>query len=620
MNKYTHRKTVISAIIICICCIYIIRLFYMQVLDDSFQMKAILNSQRIATQYPARGLIYDRHHKLLVENQPAYDLMIIPRQVKNFDTLELISILGIEKEMLVKNLAKCRRYSPFKASILISQITASQYAVLQEKLYKYTGFFMQTRTLRKYNVSHSADVFGYIGEVSQTQIIRDSTYAAGDYIGINGLEKSYESVLRGVKGEKILLVDNHNRIKGSYKDGAYDKPAIVGQNLTTTLDIDLQEYAYQLMKNKRGGIIAIEPATGEILLKVSSPGYDPQLLIGLERGKNFKKLEDDPNIPLFDRTVMASYPPGSTFKTLQALYGLQEKVITPETCFECYGKAKTAIGGIRMGCHNHISPLDLRQSLQHSCNPYYVNVWRRVLENNKYENVRDSYKSWREYICSFGLGLKICPDFTNETTGSVPSVALYDRKYNTTDWRWSYIMSLSIGQGELLVTPLQIANMACILANRGYYMTPHIVRPSEGIENRIERHEIQVDRPYFDIVVDGMSMAATAGTARGASIDSIAICGKTGTAQNPHGDDHSIFMVFAPKENPKIAMAVYIENGGFGAQYAVPIAGLLIEKYLKGCISPHKKALEQRMMESSLITPAAQHTAKERQEKIQEEE
>ncbi len=620
MNKYTHRKTVISAIIICICCIYIIRLFYMQVLDDSFQMKAILNSQRIATQYPARGLIYDRHHKLLVENQPAYDLMIIPRQVKNFDTLELISILGIEKEMLVKNLAKCRRYSPFKASILISQITASQYAVLQEKLYKYTGFFMQTRTLRKYNVSHSADVFGYIGEVSQTQIIRDSTYAAGDYIGINGLEKSYESVLRGVKGEKILLVDNHNRIKGSYKDGAYDKPAIVGQNLTTTLDIDLQEYAYQLMKNKRGGIIAIEPATGEILLKVSSPGYDPQLLIGLERGKNFKKLEEDPNIPLFDRTVMASYPPGSTFKTLQALYGLQEKVITPETCFECYGKAKTAIGGIRMGCHNHISPLDLRQSLQHSCNPYYVNVWRRVLENNKYENVRDSYKSWREYICSFGLGSKICPDFTNETTGSVPSVALYDRKYNTTDWRWSYIMSLSIGQGELLVTPLQIANMACILANRGYYMTPHIVRPSEGIENRIERHEIQVDRPYFDIVVDGMSMAATAGTARGASIDSIAICGKTGTAQNPHGDDHSIFMVFAPKENPKIAMAVYIENGGFGAQYAVPIAGLLIEKYLKGCISPHKKALEQRMMESSLITPAAQHTAKERQEKIQEEE
>lgn len=604
MNKYTHRKTVISAIILCVCCIYIIRLFYMQVLDDSFQVKAMMNSQRIATQYPARGLIFDRNHKLLVENQPAYDLMVIPRQVKMFDTTELVDVLGIEKETLVKSLTKCRRYSPYKASVLISQITADKYAVLQEKLYKYPGFFMQTRTLRKYNVSHSADVFGYIGEVSQTHIDRDTTYAMGDYIGISGLERTYEKLLKGTKGEKILLVDNYNRIKGSYKDGEYDKPAIVGQNLTTTLDIDLQEYAYKLMKNKRGGIVAIEPSTGEILLKVSSPGYDPQLMIGLERGKNFRKLNSDPNTPLIDRTVSGAYPPGSTFKTLQALYGLKESVITPETCFECLGKARTYIGASPMGCHNHNSPLNLYQAIQQSCNPYFVNVWRRILENKKYESVRDAYIAWREFISSFGLGSKICPDFTNEVSGSVPAPIVYDHKYRTKDWRWSYITSLSIGQGELLLTPLQITNMACAIANRGYYITPHIVRPLEGMNNQIVKHTIDCDRKYFDIVIEGMAMAASAGTARGASIDSIIFCGKTGTAQNPHGDDHSIFMAFAPKDNPKIAIGIYIENGGFGAHYAVPIGGLIMEKYLKGEISPRKKAIEERMLNSNLLAPA----------------
>lgn len=601
MNKYTHRKTIIAAIVICVCSIYIIRLFYMQVIDDSFQMKAILNSQRISTQYPARGLIFDRNGKLLVENQPAYDLMIIPRQVKPFDTAELLSILGVEKTTLDKSLAKCRNYSTFKASVLVSQITADKYAVLQEKLHKYPGFFMQTRTLRKYNVSHSADVFGYIGEVSQAQIDRDSTYAMGDYIGISGLEKTYEKSLRGTKGEKILLVDNHNRIKGSYRDGEFDKPAIVGQNLTTTLDIELQEYAYHLMKNKRGGIIAIEPATGEILLKVSSPGYDPQLMVGLERGKNYRKLDQDPNKPLFDRTVSGAYPPGSTFKTLQALYGLKLGVITPQTCFECYGKSKTLIGAVPMGCHNHASPLNLYQAIQQSCNPYFVNVWRRVLESNKFNNVRDSYAEWREFACSFGLGQQICPDFTNEVSGLIPTVGKYDQKLKTQNWRWSYISSVSIGQGELLETPLQIANMACIFANRGYYITPHIVRSSEINSDKIKKYTIDAERRHFDVIVDGMAMAATSGTARGAVIDSIVICGKTGTAENPHGDDHSIFMAFAPKDNPRIAIAIYIENGGFGARYAVPIGGLIMEKYLKGEIAPKKKALEERMLNANLI-------------------
>ncbi len=599
MNKYTHRRTVISSIIICIWIIYVIRLFNMQVIDSSFQKEAIRNSQRIETQYPARGLIYDRNHELLVENQPAYDLMVIPRQIKIFDTTGLISILGIPKDVLEKNLAKCKKHSVHKPSILISQITSDKYAILQEKLHDYQGFFVQTRTLRKYNVSHSADVFGYIGEVSPAQIERDSNYVMGDYIGINGLEKSYEEVLRGKKGEKILLVDNFNRVKGSYKDGEYDKQAVVGRDLIATLDIDLQQYAYQLMQNKKGGIIAIEPQTGEILIKVSSPGYDPQLLVGLERGENYHKLQQDPNIPLFDRTVMAAYPPGSTFKTIQALIGLQQEVITPESSFECHGG--NTFGSLRMGCHNHPSPLNLRQSIQHSCNPYYVNVWRRVLEDNKFNNVRNAYENWRKQVVSFGLSQRICPDFQNELSGSVPTRERYDRQFKTKDWKWSYIMSLAIGQGELLLTPLQLANMVSVIANRGYYITPHIVRPLEGVENQIQKHIVNIKKENFEIVIEGMQMAASSGTAKGASIDSIIVCGKTGTAQNPHGKDHSIFMVFAPKDNPKIAMAVYIENAGFGATYAVPIAGLLIEKYLTGKISDRRKPIEQAMFEANLI-------------------
>ncbi|MDE7073662.1 MAG: penicillin-binding protein 2, partial [Odoribacter sp.] len=395
----------------------------------------------------------------------------------------------------------------------------------------------------------------------------------------------------------------YNRVKGSYKDGEYDKPAIVGQNLTTTLDIDLQEYAYRLMKNKRGAIVAIEPSTGEILLKVSSPGYDPQLMIGLERGKNYRQLSSDPNKPLFDRTVSGAYPPGSTFKTLQALYALHTGVITPATHFECYGIYKTNIGGIRMGCHNHDSPLNLYEAIQQSCNPYFVNVWRRILENGKYKNVRDSYSQWRDFVCSFGLGSPICPDFSNEISGSVPTPERYDRQLKTSDWRWSYIMSLSIGQGEVEMTPLQIANMACVIANRGYYVTPHIVRPFENGANGVKKYTVDVSRSNFEHIVEGMAMAATGGTARGARIDSVEICGKTGTAQNPHGEDHSIFMAFAPRENPRIVISIYIENGGFGAQYAVPIGGLIMEKYLKGEISPRKKALEQRMLNANLIAP-----------------
>lgn len=575
----------------------------MQVIDNSFQEDAIRNSQRVETQYPARGLIFDRNNKLLVENQPAYDLMVTPRQIKPFDTTELLAILNIEKPILVTSLKKCYRYSPHKASILISQITADKYAILQEKLYKYPGFFMQTRTLRKYNVNHSADVFGYIGEVGPGQIERDSSYASGDYVGINGLEKTYEHILRGEKGEKILLVDNFNRIKGSYKNGEADKQAIVGGNITTTLDIDLQEYAYHLMRNKKGGIIAIEPQTGEILLKVSSPGYDPQLMIGLERGRNFRKLDEDPNLPLFDRTISATYSPGSIFKTLQGLIGLEQGVVFPETHYDCH--KGNSFNGQFMKCHRHDSPLDFKGGIKNSCNPYFVHVWRRILENNKYNNVRTAYGEWRELAKSFGLAQKICPDFSNENPGYIPTQEKYDKQFRTKNWYYTYIMSLAIGQGELSLTPMQMANIVTCIANKGYYMTPHIVRPTGTEKYKVEKHTIPIKTEHFTLVQDAMEEAVKGGTGRIAAVDSVSVCGKTGTIQNPHGADHSAFFAFAPKENPKIAILVYVENGIWGASYAAPIAGLLLEKYLTGKVTERKKPLEQRMLDANLIhTPA----------------
>lgn len=616
MNKFIHRKTVISGLIIFVFIIYILQLFNLQVIDESYKLSAINNSQRIETQYPARGLIYDRNNKLLVYNQAAYDLMVIPRQLKAFDTTELVSILGITPDLLKRNLQKCKRYSRYKASTIISQITDTKYARLQEKLYKYPGFFIQTRTLRKYNVAHSADVFGYIGEVSQSMLDRDSSYAAGDYIGINGLEKSYEPILRGTKGKKILLVDNYNRIKGSYKNGEYDVPAIVGGNLTTTLDIDLQEYAYKLMQNKKGGIIAIEPSTGEILLKVSSPGYDPQLLVGLERSENYRMLQQNPHLPLFDRTVTATYPPGSVFKTIQGLIGLQEGVITPATTYECYHG--NSFNGQFMKCHGHASPLDLKGGIQNSCNPYFVNVFRRILENNRYANVRDAYGKWRDYVLEFGLGQRICPDFMNESTGSIPTQEYYDKIFRTQNWYYTYIMSLSIGQGELLITPLQMANIVTCIANRGYYITPHIVRPMDEAHKRlIEKRELNIDKKHFEVIADAMENAVKGGTGRVAACDSVVVCGKTGTIQNPHGLDHSAFFAFAPKDNPKIAILVYVENGEWGASYGAPIAGLLIEKYLTGKIAPRKKALEKRMMEANLIQS---HTEKKTEQATEQKD
>ena len=600
MNKFGYRQGIISGIMISVCVVFILRLFTYQVVSDKYKILAENNSQRTETEYPARGLIYDRNNKLLVDNQAAYDLMIIPNQVKTFDTLELVSILEITREALDKSIQRCRTYSTFKPSILVSQIPGNKYAVLQEKLYRYPGFYIQTRTLRKYNVNHSADVFGYISEVNADQIAQDTCYAMGDYIGISGLEKTYETHLRATKGKRIVLVDNKNRIKGSFADGAYDEEAIVGEDLHTTLDVDLQEYAYELMRNKTGGIVAIEPSTGEILVKMSSPGYDPQLMVGLDRGKNYAKLTNDPLRPLFDRTTQAQYPPGSIFKTVQALIGLQTKAISLQTTCTCNGGA-IIVGGQLMKCHHHSSPVNLLQSIENSCNPYYANVFKRILELPEYKTVRNAYGEWRKYVTSFGFGSKICPDFF-EVPGSIPTQEYYDKVFKTQKWYPSYMISLSIGQGELMITPIQMANLAVILANRGYYMTPHIVRPTEDlVANRIEKHVIPIDRKHLDQIIDGLQMAINGGTRRRAQVDYITIAGKTGTVQNPHGDDHSVFIAFAPVENPKIALIVYVEKGVWGSRYAAPIAGLLIEKYLKGKISDKKKPLEKEMFEASLI-------------------
>jgi penicillin-binding protein 2 len=585
----------------------VIQLFNLQIIDDSYKFSAINNSQRVETEYPARGLIFDRNNRLLVYNQAAYDLQIIPRQMSAFDTTELITILGISKENLIREIRKAKRYSRYKSSTIVSQITDDKYAMLQEKLYKYPGFFIQTRTLRKYNTNHSGDVYGYIGEVGQGDL-KDPYYSAGDYIGINGLEKTYENVLRGTKGKRILLVDNYNRIKGSYKDGEEDEPAEVGENLYTTLDIDLQEYAYKLMQNKKGGIIAIEPSTGEILLKVSAPGYDPNLMVGLQRTANYRKLQQDTTLPLFDRTVMGIYSPGSIFKTVMALVGMEEKVITQHTMFECHGGSY--FNRQFMKCHYHESPLALRAAIEHSCNPYFVNVYRRLLENPKYNGVRDAYDIWRNYVASFGFGKKVSFEFLNEGNGFLPSQDYFDKKLKTKNWFYTYIMSLAIGQGEFSATLLQMANLVAILANNGHYITPHIVRPTDAEHaEKIDTNYLNINNQYFGIIADAMEDAVKSGTAKSAHSDSIVICGKTGTIQNNSGPDHSAFFAFAPKENPKIAILVYVENGVWGSRYAAPIAGLIIEKYLLGDIPTKKRYLEKSMLQANLINPTNEKNA-----------
>jgi penicillin-binding protein 2 len=606
MKQYSDRQFTIGMIFVFFALIFIIRLFYIQIIDDKYKLSADNNSQRHITQYPARGLIYDRNGKLLVSNQAAYDLMVVPRQVTKFDTTDFCKILDIDKEYFEKKFKKCKKYSRYRASIFIPQLSYQTYAVLQEKLHKFSGFTVHTRTIRNYKHNSAAHVLGYIGEVNSRTLKKDKYYTSGDYIGKSGLEYTYEKYLRGEKGRKIYLVDVHNRKKGSYKNGEYDKPAVIGNSLITTLDIELQMYAEKLMQNKRGGIVAIEPATGEILAKVSAPGYDPKLFVGNDRGKNYGILQKDTLKPLFDRSTMATYPPGSIFKLIQALVGLEDGVVTSRTTYPC--EMGYRVGNFKMGCHKHDSPLDLKESVQQSCNSYYAHLFRDYLEQSKYPMVRDGYIDWRKRVTAFGLGNKLGVDIPYEKRGSIPKVEMWDKRYKRKHWKALNIISLAIGQGELLVTPLQMANMVAAIANRGEYITPHLVKSisNNDIDTTYrKKHNTHIKKKHFETVIDGMEMVISGdkhSTGKLASIDSISICGKTGTVQYSRiKKEHSVFVAFAPKKNPKIAIVVYVENGTWGSRYGAPIAGLLVEKYLKRSISAKKKALEKRMIEANLL-------------------
>lgn len=600
-NPYVQRKYTISAIIVIVVLIYIGRLFYMQIIDDSYKYSAQNNSQRRMTIYPARGVIFDRNGKILVYNEPAYDLMVIPLQVKEFDTLDLCNILELDLPIMRNILKKAKSYSKYKPSIVAAQLSLETTVILKEKLYKFPGFFLQSRTLRKYPRPIAAHLLGYVGEVDEKFLKDNPYYKMGDYIGISGLEKTYETYLRGKKGVSIYLVDVHNRIVGKFAEGKYDTAAVPGYNIVTGIDIELQEYGEKLMKNKKGSIVAIDPSTGEILAFISSPTYDPSLLVGRKRAKNYAILSRDSLKPLFNRALMANYPPGSTFKIVNALIGLQEGVLSLNTSLGCSGGF--SMGNVHVGCHPHPSPLNLIQSIQYSCNSYYCQTFIKILSNRKYKNTEEAFRAWYDYVTSFGFGQKLGSDLAYELKGNVPTVEYYDKYFGKHRWKPLTIISLAIGQGELGITPIQLANFAAILANRGYYYIPHVVKEIQGANwdnSKFKiRHYTKIDSKFFDYVIEGMENVVIGGTARIAKIDSIVVCGKTGTAQNPHGKDHSIFIAFAPKDNPKIAIAVFVENAGFGATYAAPIASLMIEKYIKRKVT--RIDMEKSMMEADLI-------------------
>ncbi|MBL7882458.1 MAG: penicillin-binding protein 2 [Bacteroidia bacterium] len=607
MNQLSDRKWFIVAIFILIGLIYISRLFYIQVIDDTYKLDARNQAFRYKTEYAIRGYIYDRKGKLLVYNEAAYDLMVLPKDVKNLDTNDFCELLGITKEVFLKKMKKAVQApnSPRRESIFEKQLSPQEYASLQERLYRFKGFWVQARTLRKYPRKIAAHTLGYIGEADKSTTEKDAYYKDGDYLGISGIEKTYEKVLRGKKGMRIMMVDVHNREKGSYMSGIYDTASVPGLPLTTTIDADLQEYGEKLMQNKIGSLVAIDPQTGEILAIVTSPTYDPNLLVGRVRNKNFGKLlQDTIGNPLFNRSTMASYPPGSTFKLVMALIGMNEGVLTKDTRYPC-ARGYPPLGG-RPKCHPHASPMDLHGAIGTSCNSYFSFVFKSVIDDKKYHNTYKAYENWRETAMSFCLGTKTGSDLANELRGNVPSIKYYDKVFGKGSWKASTVISLGIGQAEMGITPLQNANLVSIIANKGWYYTPHIVKAIGGNTNdtlldrfKVKHYTKIKDTAIYNEVIRGMAKVVESGTAAMLKIDGIPYCAKTGTAQNPHGKDHSVFVCFAPKDNPKIAVGILIENAGFGSTWAGPIARLMMEKYLKGEIT--RPDLEKRMLEADLI-------------------
>jgi penicillin-binding protein 2 len=603
-----NRRYIISGAVILVVIIFIIRLFYLQVLENEYKVWADSNAFLKKTLYPSRGMIYDRNDKLLVYNQPAYDVMLIMREIQPFDTLDFCNTVGITKAQFDKRIAdiKNRRlnpgYSSYVPQVFMNQLSVKDYGVLQEKLYKFPGFYIQNRTIREYEYPNAAHVLGNIGEVNKQDIEQDNYYVQGDYSGRSGVERSYEEALRGGKGVEMLLRDAHGRIQGKYEDGQYDIRPISGKNLTLSLDIDLQAYGERLMQNKIGGIVMIEPSTGEILCMVSSPAFDPSVLVGRQRGENHALLENDPLKPLFDRSLMGVYPPGSTFKPAMGLVYLQERAITTDTYYSCnYGYP--ILGG-KPACHGHASPLSLIPAITHSCNSFFCWGLRDMIDNRRrYASVQEALDTWKDHLVSMGYGYRLGVDLPGEKPGLIPNSKMYDKIYGRR-WSSSTIISIAIGQGEVLATPLQICNLSAQIANRGYYYIPHIVRkvqdtPLDTAYTR--RHYTTIDRQNYEYIAEGMRGAVTGGTCRGVALRNVEVCGKTGTAQNPHGRDHSIFMGFAPYETPQVAISVLVENAGFGATYAVPIAKLMLQKYFSGKIAPENRYLEEYVLNTVLL-------------------
>ena len=602
-NQFDNRRKVIAGIIIAAGLLLLVRLFMLQIVDPSYKMSAQSNYLRHITDYPTRGLIYDRNGELLVYNEAHYDLMVIPGQVKDIDTLEFCSLLGIDIDTFESRLLQARRFSRFRASVFERQISKTTFAAFQEKLFRFQGFYVQPRTLRKYAYPMATHTFGYVGEAGPNIISNSPYYRPGDYIGISGLESAYEEILRGQKGVRIRMVDVLNRDIGSFQDGRYDTLAITGQDLYTTLDHLLQAYGEKLMQNKRGSIVAIEPATGEILALVSSPSFDPGLLVGRQRTQNYRALQNDTLKPLFNRALQAQYPPGSVFKLVNTLIALQDGVITPSTTYGCSGIYHTR--GISIRCRSHPSPVNAITGIQYSCNTYSSIIFQNTINQDGFPSIQEAFAHWRNHVMSFGIGRSFGSDLAHELSGLVATSDYYDRLYGPAGWRSQTILSLGIGQGELGVTPLQLANMTAAIANRGVYHTPHIVKAigTPNNPNRQMQHtnQIDIDRAHFETMVEAMHLVVEQGTGSFSRIPEISMGGKTGTVQNPHGENHSVFVAFAPVDNPKIAISVVVENAGYGSVWAAPIASLMIEQYLTGEIK--RSWFEQRVLDAVFLTP-----------------
>ena len=595
--RLSRRRYVIGGAVLAVAVLFIARLFMLQIMSDDYKKNADSNAFLQKIQYPSRGVIYDRTGKLLVYNQPAYDITVVMKEITQLDTVDLCNTLKITPEFVRKRFSDLRDrrlnpgYSPYTNQVFLTQLSSEDCGIFQEKMFKFPGFYIQRRTIRQYKYNAGAHILGDIAEVSKSEMESDNYYQPGDFIGKQGVERFYEKQLRGEKGVEVLLRDAHGRIQGNYMDGKFDKVSVPGKNLTLSLDIELQMLGERLLEGKIGSIVAIEPSTGEVLCLVSSPTYDPRLMIGRNRGKNHLALSRNPWKPLLNRAIMGTYPPGSTFKTTQGLTFLQEGIITTGTMYPCaHG---FSYKGLHVGCHSHPSPLPLIPSIATSCNSYFCwGLYHMIGSRQKYGSVQKAMNTWRDYMVSMGFGYRLGIDLPGEKRGMIPNAQFYDKAYRGS-WNGLTVISIAIGQGEVTATPLQIANLGATIANRGYFITPHVVRQVEGeqIDSLFSnRRYTKVDKVNYEEVVRGMRSAVLGGTCRTANLPDIEICGKTGTAQN-HGKDHSAFMGFAPMNDPKIAVAVYVENGGWGATYGVPIGKLIIEQYINGKLSPEDEAL-----------------------------